>query len=91
MTRQLSLRADTENKNGPIARGLEGVVIAQSTISNVEGTIGRLSYRGYSIDDLSGPVIATFVDLGLLTDDGHRIALTREGLMVSDAMWPEML
>ena len=32
-----------------------------------------------------------FVDLGLLADDGERIRLTREGLFVSDAMWPEML
>ena len=35
------------------ARGLEGVIATETTISNVEGTIGRLSYRGYSIDDLA--------------------------------------
>ena len=34
-------------------RGLEGVVIGSSTISNVEGEIGRLSYRGYLIGDLA--------------------------------------
>ena len=35
------------------SRGLEGVVIGSSTISNVEGEIGRLSYRGYLIGDLA--------------------------------------
>lgn len=36
-----------------IARGLEGVIAAESNLSLVEGTIGRLSYRGYNIDDLA--------------------------------------
>ena len=35
------------------ARGLEGVVVTSSDLSLVEGTIGRLSYRGYNIDDLA--------------------------------------
>lgn len=34
-------------------KGLEGVVAASSTLSNVEGTVGRLSYRGYAIQDLA--------------------------------------
>ncbi len=34
-------------------KGLEGVVVASSSLSLVEGTEGRLSYRGYSIDDLA--------------------------------------
>lgn len=37
----------------PISKGLEGVVLGDSTISNVEGAIGRLSYRGYLIQDLA--------------------------------------
>lgn len=35
------------------AKGLEGVVVGSSALSNVEGDIGRLSYRGYNIDDLA--------------------------------------
>jgi hypothetical protein len=27
----------------------------------------------------------------LLSDDGSRVKLTREGLFVSDALWPELL
>jgi len=34
-------------------RGLEGVVVAQSTISKVFGEEGRLVYRGYEIEDLA--------------------------------------
>jgi citrate synthase len=33
--------------------GLEGVVAATTTISKVEGTAGRLIYRGYNIHDLA--------------------------------------
>ncbi|MEO8285445.1 MAG: citrate/2-methylcitrate synthase [Chloroflexota bacterium] len=35
------------------SKGLEGVVIGSSSISLVEGTEGRLSYRGYKIQDLA--------------------------------------
>jgi citrate synthase len=34
-------------------KGLEGVVVGDTTISQVEGTEGRLSYRGYKIQDLA--------------------------------------
>ncbi|QJE96113.1 citrate/2-methylcitrate synthase [Luteolibacter luteus] len=34
------------------AKGLEGVIANESALSNVEGAEGRLSYLGYSIDDL---------------------------------------
>ena len=35
------------------SKGLEGVVVGSSSISLVEGTEGRLSYRGYRIQDLA--------------------------------------
>lgn len=34
------------------AKGLEGVIANESTLSNVEGLDGRLTYLGYHIDDL---------------------------------------
>ena len=34
------------------AKGLEGVIANESALSNVEGAEGRLSYLGYSIDEL---------------------------------------
>ena len=35
------------------AKGLEGVIAGETAISNVEGDVGRLSYRGYDIMDLA--------------------------------------
>src|SRR5438105_14080753 len=35
------------------SKGLEGVVVGSSAVSLVEGTEGRLSYRGYKIQDLA--------------------------------------
>jgi citrate synthase len=50
--------------------GLEGVPIAESSISLVEGEVGRLTYRGYSIEDLTGPD-NTFEEIVALLYDGE--------------------
>lgn len=42
---------DTSNK--PKKGGLEGIVAASTALSKVEGTAGRLIYRGYNIHDLA--------------------------------------
>ena len=34
------------------SEGLEGVVAGVTAISNVEGDIGRLTYRGFPIEEL---------------------------------------
>lgn len=49
--------------------GLEGIPIAESSISLVEGAVGRLSYRGYSIEDLAQH--ATFEEIVALLYDGE--------------------
>ena len=49
------------------------------------------SRTGFEVERLVARPLQKFVDLGLLNDDGHQIKLTREGLYVSDALWPEML
>jgi len=36
-----------------VDRGLEGVVVGSTELSNVEGLAGRLTYRGYDIHDLA--------------------------------------
>jgi oxygen-independent coproporphyrinogen-3 oxidase len=46
---------------------------------------------GHTIDQLVAAPLRKIVDLGLLEDSGERVKLTREGLFVSDAIWPEML
>jgi oxygen-independent coproporphyrinogen-3 oxidase len=45
----------------------------------------------FEIDALVGNPLRKFVVLGLLVDDGERIRLSRDGLFVSDAIWPNLL
>jgi citrate synthase len=51
------------------AKGLEGVIANESALSNVEGAEGRLSYLGYSIDDLVEH--CTFEEVTHLLHHGH--------------------
>lgn len=46
---------------------------------------------GFSIDQLVGRILPRFVQWGLLEWDSQRLRLTRAGLLVSDAIWPEFL
>jgi oxygen-independent coproporphyrinogen-3 oxidase len=46
---------------------------------------------GYEIDALAGKEIERFASLGFLSSDDEGVRLTRAGLMVSDAIWPELL
>lgn len=48
-------------------------------------------HTGWDVDELVGPELRRHVALGMLQDDGRRIRLTREGLLVSDAIWPDFL
>lgn len=50
--------------------GLEGVPIADSSISKVDGQAGRLTYRGYSIEDLT-QYGTTFEEIVALLYDGE--------------------
>lgn len=51
------------------AAGLEGVVVAESEISYVDGQAGRLVYRGYAIEDLAER--STYEETALLLLDGE--------------------
>ena len=46
---------------------------------------------GFHLDALAGAAIAGWVAGGLATDDGERVCLTRAGLLVSDALWADVL
>lgn len=46
---------------------------------------------GFSLDALAGDQITQCVDLGLLVDDGKSVRLSRNGLLVSDSLWPDLL
>lgn len=51
------------------ARGLKGVVAADSTICDVDGDLGKLIYRGYNIDDLARH--STFEEVAYLLFQGE--------------------
>ncbi|MBL9128676.1 MAG: citrate synthase, partial [Verrucomicrobiales bacterium] len=38
------------------ARGLDGIVVASTRLSDVRGDVGKLVYCGYDIDELAGRV-----------------------------------
>src|SRR5438477_78951 len=72
--------------------GLEGVPIAESSISQVDGEGGHLYYRGYSIEDLTQnqtfeEVVALLYD-GEMPDQARTAEITRElqaGRALTDA------
>jgi oxygen-independent coproporphyrinogen-3 oxidase len=62
-------------------------------LRRLEG-IDRASFEtstGQAINALVGDALQKHVRHGLLEDDGHRIRLTRRGLLVSDSIWPDFL
>jgi oxygen-independent coproporphyrinogen-3 oxidase len=77
-------------KLSPEARARELLVFGLRRLEGVSRRkfVGR---SGFEIDGLVAKPLDEFTALGLLADDGDRIRLTRNGLFVSDAMWPEML
>lgn len=52
-----------------VAKGLEGVVVAETALSYIDGENGRLVYRGYEIADLAER--ATFEEVAHLLWMGH--------------------
>jgi oxygen-independent coproporphyrinogen-3 oxidase len=74
----------------PAARARELLVFG---LRRIEGVSRSEFFRrsGYQLDELVARPIQKYVALGLLADEGDRVRLTREGLFVSDAIWPEML
>jgi citrate synthase len=65
---------ESENENlaspwSPAPKGLEGVVVANTMISKIDGKKGKLIYRGYDIQDLAGKV--PFESVAYLLWVGH--------------------
>src|SRR5438128_9975352 len=59
----------TEAANKHKKGGLEGIVAATTALSKVEGTAGRLIYRGYNIHDLACTI--SFEEVAYLLWFGH--------------------
>jgi oxygen-independent coproporphyrinogen-3 oxidase len=74
----------------PERRARELLVFGLRRIDGIQRT-AFAERTGLEVDQLVGRPLKKFVELGLLVDVDGRIQLTREGLLVSDAIWPEML
>jgi oxygen-independent coproporphyrinogen-3 oxidase len=79
----------------PEARARERLVFG---LRRLEGVDYQAFYRqtGFQVEQLAGEPIGRLVALGMLAlerlpDAGPRLRLTREGLLVSDSLWPELL
>ncbi|MDB6066086.1 MAG: citZ [Pedosphaera sp.] len=59
----------TTPANPAAAKGLEGVVAANTRLSDVQGDVGKLIYCGYDIDELAGKV--TFEEVIHLLHHNH--------------------
>lgn len=55
---------------------------------DVEGFVQEV---GLEIKDLFGQSLERFIAMGFLEHAGNCLRLTRSGLLISDAMWPELL
>jgi oxygen-independent coproporphyrinogen-3 oxidase len=77
-------------KLAPQAAARERLVFGLRLLSGVSREAFAQA-TGFSIDELVGQSLPELVELGLMADSGDRVRLTREGLLVSDAIWPGFL
>lgn len=75
---------------GPEDRAREALVLALRCLRGVR--LQPFAERfGFEVSTLAGAALDEFLRQGLLCLDEGRLRLTREGLLVSDAIWPEFL
>ncbi len=74
----------------PAEAARERLVFGLRMLEGVERK-GLAAATGLEIDALVGDALRGFVAQGLLEDTGDCIRLTRQGLLVSDALWPAFL
>ena len=81
--------ADSEELS-PEDRALELFVFGMRRLGGVDRTefAGR---TGFDLDRLVGRELRRFIARGLLEEVGNCVRLTREGLFVSDSIWPHFL
>ena len=69
MTAVVAPDPDKDHSDKMAARGLKGVVAADTTICDVDGDLGKLIYRGYNIHDLAAQ--STFEETAYLLFQGQ--------------------
>lgn len=74
----------------PEQRARERLVFGLRRLEGVPREV-FLEETGYDLDQLGGRELRSFVEEGMLADEGKVVRLTREGLLLSDALWPALL
>ena len=72
------------------AAARERLVVGLRRRDGVDRTAFRAA-SGFDLDSLAGAALARWVEQGLATDAGGWVRLTRAGLLVSDALWGDVL
>jgi oxygen-independent coproporphyrinogen-3 oxidase len=81
----------TESESlSPEDRAREALVFGLRRIDGVEPAGFRERF-GFEVDALVGTELADMIARGLIEQADERIRLTREGLMLSDSIWPYFL
>jgi oxygen-independent coproporphyrinogen-3 oxidase len=75
---------------GEESRARERLVFGLRRLAGVD-CLAFASQTGVRVESLAGEAIEKFLRAGLLERSGNVLRLTREGLLVSDALWPELL
>lgn len=81
--------ADSESLE-PADRAREALVFGLRRLAGVD-KLDFAARTGHDLKRLVGEPLQRMVALGLLEDDGVHVRLTRDGLFVSDAIWPHFL
>jgi oxygen-independent coproporphyrinogen-3 oxidase len=68
----------------------ERLVFALRRLEGVDTAVFAAA-TGFPIEQLVGEALPRLIDLEMLELSGSRLRLTRRGLLVSDAIWPEFL
>lgn len=71
-------------------RARERLIFGLRRLEGVDRTAFQTA-TGFDVNQLAGRELERYVRMALLQDDGQRIRLTREGLLLSDTLWPELL
>src|SRR6478672_7385791 len=82
LTEEVVTVSATSSGKSPATSGLEGIVVANTEMSDVDGQLGRLTVRGYNIEEVAGR--ATFEELvylfwyGALPNEAELTAFQRD-------------
>lgn len=72
------------------ARARERLILGLRRLQGVEFAAFQAA-TGYGVFELAGDVLRALAAEGVVALDDRRIRLTREGLLVSDSVWPALL